>query len=180
MVIAAWFVQYQFSVMQNEISSLQAENSDLQDKNRNLSESSALKNQSGELMQSDLTKRLALAGDLRVEITALSPEDYWRNAGSFLGVLRARNVFNVTVRNNDVGAVSGLQLTVETLSGNHSVGWVFENQIYLLRVGEERVIVGQSITPINSLNDLSFVATLKLGDALVDEFRLTLNEIFIK
>ena len=183
--IAILFVQQQFNIMQNANSSLQAENNNLQDENRNLRfEKSALENQNDELVKQigDLTKQLAITRPHRIEISTLSPEDHWSDYGSVLGVPRARNVFNVTVRNNDVVAVSGLELTVETLSGNPGgVGsWVFQNRIDLLRVGEERVIVGESIVPIDSLKDLVFVATIKSGDTIVDEFRLPLNEVSIQ
>ena len=183
LVIVAWFVQYQFiqhqlTVLQNENSSLQAQNNDLQDKNRNLRfETKDSESQNDELVKQlgDLTKQLALERALRVEIVKLSHEDHWTDYGPYLGVQRARNVFNVTVRNNDVATMSGLRLTVEMFSGGRSVGGVFSWKIDLLRVGEEREITGETIVPNDFLSDLTFIATLRSGDVVLDELKLPLT-----
>ena len=128
-VIVAWFVQFQLiqhqlTVLQIENSSLQVQNRDLHDKNRDLYfESKDVESQNDELVEQlgDLTKQLALKRAIHVEIVKLLHEDHWTDYGPYLGVPRARNVFNVTVRNNDVATMSGLRLTVETFSDERSV-----------------------------------------------------------
>ena len=180
LVIVAWFVPYQFiqhqlTVLQIENNSLQAQIDDLYDKKRNLYfEVKDFESQNDELVKQlgDLTKQLALERALRVEIMKLSHEDHWTDYGPYLGVQRARNVFNVTVRNNDVATMSGLRLTVETFSGDRSVGGIFSWKIGRPQVGEEREIKGETIVPNDFLSDLKYVATLKSGEVVLDEFKL--------
>jgi hypothetical protein len=71
--------------------------------------------------------------------------------------------------------MSGLELTVETFSGDRSVGWIFSWKIDLLRVGEEREIRGETIVPHAYLSDLTYISTLRSGDVVLDEFKLPLT-----
>ena len=182
--VAIWLAQYQSYIMHDNRelqllnSYFEGENRDLQDEKRCLLfETMDLESQNEELLKQlrDLTEQLALERALRVEIVALSHEDQWSDYGPFLGVQRARNVYNVTIRNNDVVALSGLELSVSTLSGERAVGWTFSNRSDMLLPGEERIIKGESVTPVYAMTVLSFDAVLKSGDVVVDELRLPVN-----
>ena len=183
MAAAMWVVQCQSQITREnkELQVLnnyfEGENRDLQDEKRSLLlDTNDLKVQNYELLKQlgDLTEQLALQRALRVKIVALSHEERWSDYGPFLGRPRARMVFNITVQNDDVVAL-GLQLTVKTFSGYKEVGWIFHNRVDSILAGEVRNIEGESITPIDSMVDLSFVATLKSGDVVVDELRLSVN-----
>ena len=174
----AGFFQSQFTALQNQISNLRAENRDLQDQERRLLfQTGDFESQNDELVKQlgDLTKQLALERPLDVKIVAFSHEDQWSDYGPFFGVPRSYNRFNVTIWNNDVVALSGLMLTVETFSGDQGEGWVFSNRTDMLRAGEAREIKGEAVVPTYALEDLSFVATLKSGDVVLDEFRMPLG-----
>jgi len=180
--ISVWFVQRQFVLLQNANSNLRVQINNLQDENRDFYfEAKSLENQNEELEEQlgDLTKQLALERDLNVEITTFSSEDRWSDYGPWLGVPRARNVFNVSVRNNDVVMIGGLKLIVEIFSDNKVVGLTFSWKIDLLNVGEERENNGETIVPIDFLSDLTYVITLKSGEIVLDEFRLPLTTIHL-
>jgi len=180
--ISVWFAQHQFVLLQNANSNLRVQINNLQDENRDFYfEAKSLENQNEELEEQlgDLTKQLALERDLNVEITTFSSEDRWSDYGPWLGVPRARNVFNVSVRNNDVVMIGGLKLIVEIFSDNKVVGLTFSWKIDLLNVGEERENNGETIVPIDFLSDLTYVITLKSGEIVLDEFRLPLTTIHL-
>ena len=183
--VAVWLFETQLSVVQARADELEVlnryfegENHDLQDEKRSLLfEAGDLEIRNGELLKQlgDLTEQLALERILNVEILSLSHEERWSDYGPFLGRSRARMVFNVTVRNDDVVALSGLELTVRTFSGSREVGWIFHNRVDSLLPGEARNIRGESITPVDSMVDLSLLATLISGDVVVDELRVPLG-----
>jgi hypothetical protein len=129
---AAWLVQDQLSVVQARADELEVlnryfegENRDLQDEKRSLL-FDLMTLAPAELLKQlgDLTEQLALERVLNVKILSLSHEDHWSDYGPYLGRSRARMVFNVTVRSDDVVALSGLKLTVRTFSGSQEVGWI--------------------------------------------------------
>ncbi len=183
--VAVWLVQNQLGVVQaraDELATLngflEGENHDLQDAKRTLLfNASSLESQNEELLKQlgDLTGQLALERVLNVKIVSLVHDAVWSDYGSFLGRSRARMAFNVTVRNDDVVALGGLELTVRTFSGSREVGWIFHNDVDSLMPGETRIIQGESITPADSMADLSLLATLKSSDVIVDELKVVLN-----
>jgi len=176
-----FFIQQQYIfTIQNSNDNLQNEVRNLQDKNREFyNEIRTLKYHISELEEElcNLTKQLALERPLQVEINKFSPEDHWSDYGSLFGVSRARNIYNVTIQNNDVLTISGLELIVKTFSGNNAVGLTFSKDIDLLHAAEEREIEGESIIPIYNLKDLTYVVTLKLSDIVLDEYKLSLHTI---
>ncbi len=171
LAVTAWFVQAQFGGLQIQVSELEAENSDLQDQIMNLqNQTTALGSQNGKLVNQlgDLTKQLALERSLRIRILSVSPRAYWNSYGGLL----VSYPFNVTVRNNDVITVSGLTLTVNTFSGLQQIGWTSVSDVNVLRAGEERVIQGEAVVPLNHPSNLTYVATLNSGNVVLDEFTL--------
>ncbi len=180
-----WVVQSQLSVVKARADELEALNSFFEGENRDLQEAkrallfnvSSLDHQKKESLKQlgDLTEQLALERALSVKIVSLTHDEEWSDYGPFLGRPRDLMVFNVTIRNDDVVAFGGLKLTVRTFSGSTEVGWRFHNTVASLLPGEVRSIQGESITPTDSMTDLSFLATLKSGDVIVDELRVALN-----
>ncbi|MEM2108372.1 MAG: hypothetical protein QXL10_03710, partial [Candidatus Bathyarchaeia archaeon] len=115
----------------------------------------------------DLTKQLALHRHLRIEIVSLWHSSVW----SAYGGLLVSYPFNVTVRNNDLITVSGLTLTVQAFSGLKDETQVPGlRKIDLLQAGEERVVSGEVVVYISAPWNLTYVATLKAGDIVIDTF----------
>jgi len=169
--LVAWLFWQDLDTKQKEVDILHYENGELQDDKRSLLfEAESLRNQNSELAKQlkNLTEQLALARTLHIEIVDFMP-DGWSNYGPYLGVERYRNVFNVTVQNNDVVMVSGLKLSVEMFSGARSVGGTFSWKVDLFKAGEKRSIEGELIVPTYTMNNLSYVITLKSGNIAVDE-----------
>ncbi len=177
-LIIVLFVQFQFSLIK-ENNDLKAENyilQDLADERRVFYyEKIDLESQNDELIEhlGNLTKQLALARPLRVEIVSFSHEDQW-GYGTFLGVERASLKFNVTIRNNDSVALSGIELSADIYSGFRPVGWGSGKRFDLLLAGGEQTF-GWSLTMSfgEPTADLSLLVTLKSGDVILDELRLS-------
>jgi len=172
LTVSAWLVNNQINNLQTQIAELQSKNNALESQINDLqNQISSLENQNSELIKQfgDLTKQLALERHLNVEIVSLWHRDYW----SAFGGLLVEYPFNVTIRNNDVMTVSGLNLNVRTFSGlkDESI-YPSSIEINMLRSGEERVIQGGVVVSINAPSNLTYVATLKAGEVVLDEFML--------
>jgi len=171
LTLSAWLVYAQFSSLQAQIADLQAQNIQLEGQLGEVqNQTGSLESQNSELVRQlgDLTKQLALERHLSVEIKSLWHRDYW----SAFGGLLVDYPFNVTVRNNDVITLSGVTLTVKTYSGIQEIGWTHSSEIDLLLAGEERVVSGSAVVPITAPSNLTYVATLKAADVVLDEFTL--------
>jgi hypothetical protein len=167
-------------LINNEFSNLQTEIKDLQIQSEELAkQKSALQNQTTVIDQQkqnlinqmgDLTKQLALERHLRVEIVSFWHNDYWFAYGGLL----VGYPFNASIQNNDVVPFSGLTLTVQAFDGLKDEtkinGWV---NIDSLQAGEERVVSGEVVVYIGASSNLTYLATLRAGDTILDIFMLS-------
>ncbi len=82
--------------------------------------------------------------------------------------------WEVTVRNNDVVTVSGLDLSVKAYSGlvEYGSAFNFPYDVGLLNAGEEKVVSGMVIMNIHALTNLTYVAALRAADVVLDTFTL--------
>ena len=148
--------------LHNQTDSLENQNRMLQNQTDSLeSQNNLLVNQLG-----NLTEQLALQRPIKVDIMSLWHAESW----SSFGGLNVAYPFNVTIRNNDIVTVSGLILTVRTYSGNQSVGYGYPLEIDLLGVREERIISSVAVVSLTEPRISTYVATLKSGDVVLDEF----------
>jgi hypothetical protein len=172
LAVSGWLAYAQLSSLQVQIKDLQDQNSELESQISDLQkQTSILESQHDELVRQtgDLTKQLALERRLRVEIVDLWHRGHW----SAYGGLLVSYPFNVTIRNNDVITMSGLSLNVRTYSGLKDVTMVFNSiEINTLVAGEERVVQGHAVVSISAPINLTYVATLKAGEVILDEFTL--------
>ena len=175
LILSAWLantVNTQYSSYQTQISDLQAHVSELE------SQIGQLQNQTGSLESNysrlviqlgDLTKQLAIERHLKVDIVSMSHDLGW----SPIGGMTVSVGWYVTVRNNDVVTLSGLDLIVKTYYGLTPVGLGFPYKVDLLSAGEERVVRGDVLMPLNSFSsNLTYVATLIAADVVLDTFTL--------
>jgi hypothetical protein len=172
LIVSAWLLHTQFSSYQTQIADLQSQNIELENQISQLqNQTSSLESQNSKLViqLGDLTKQLALERHLKVDIVSLSPGYGW----SYLGGVHVVVGANVTVRNNDVVTVSGLELSLMTYYGLTPVGESLPSRVDLLNAGEERVVGGTVIMPLDSFSlNLTYVATLKSADVVLDTFTL--------
>jgi hypothetical protein len=171
---ASGFIIYnEFRSLQTEIKDLQNQSEELEKQKSDLqNQTSVLGQQNNDMIKQmgDLTKQLALERHLSVKIVSLWHRDYW---GAYGGLL-VDYPFNVTIRNNDIVTVSGLTLTVQTFSGlkdeTKMNGLI---KIDSLQAGEERTVSGAVVVYIGAPSNLTYVATLKAGDVILDTFPLS-------
>jgi hypothetical protein len=174
-ILSAWLVNTQFNSYQKQITDLQSQNSELESQIGQLqNQTSSLENQNSKLaiQLDDLTKQLALERHLKIEIVSLIQEGFGIYGGTAtLGTYP----FAITVRNNDVLTVSGLSLIVQGYFGLQKLGETpLPYQVNLLNAGEEQVVSGYVELSINTYKNLTYVAVLKSGDVVLDEFNITL------
>jgi len=175
LILSAWLantVNTQYISYQTQISDLQTHVSELE------SQIGQLQNQTGSLESNysrlviqlgDLTKQLAIERHLKVDIVSMSHDLGW----SPIGGMTVSVGWYVTVRNNDVVTLSGLDLIVKTYYGLTPVGLGFPYKVDLLNAGEERVVRGDVLMPLNSFSsNLTYVATLIAADVVLDTFTL--------
>ncbi len=90
--------------------------------------------------------------------------------------------YNITIRNNDVVALSGLRIAVRIFSGVRPISsgfGSFSPRFDMLLAGEEVTAEGSIGIDDNwqlyntTTTDLEFLVTLKSGDVIVDEQRLS-------
>ena len=175
LILSAWLantVNTQYISYQTQISDLQTQVSELE------SQIGQLQNQTGSLESNysrlviqlgDLTKQLAIERHLKVDIVSMSHDLGW----SPIGGMTVSVGWYVTVRNNDVVTLSGLDLIVKTYYGLTPVGLGFPYKVDLLNAGEERVVRGDVLMPLNSFSsNLTYVATLIAADVVLDTFTL--------
>ena len=170
--VSGFLIYNEFSSLQTEINDLQIQNGELERQKSDLqNQTTVLEQQNSDIIKQmgDLTKQLALQRHLRVEIVSL-----WHSYGWYAyGGLLVSYPFNVTVRNNDLITVSGLTLIVQTFSGlkdeTQVLGLI---KIDALQAGEERVVSGGVVVYIGAPSNLTYVATLKAGDVVIDTLTL--------
>jgi hypothetical protein len=171
---ASGFIIYnEFSSLQTEIKDLKIQSEELEKQKSDLqNQTSVLGQQNNDMMKQmgDLTKQLALERHIQIEITTFWHNDYWFAFGGLL----VDYPFNATIRNNDIVTVGGLSLTVQAFSGlkdeTKIVGFA---KIDLLHSGEEQVVSGEVVVYIGAPSNLTYVATLKAGDVILDTFTLS-------
>jgi TolA-binding protein len=173
LLVAALFVHIQISELQNQIGELQVQNttletqlSEIQDQ---LSESQKqISEQQNDLR--DITHELALKRQLGVLIIKFK----WVGGFNPIGGLTMSYSVNVTVRNIDVIAVSGLTLTVRLFYKGTLVevdSYPFSSQIDNLKAGESREITGDILAALGSFSTDSAVCVVRLTmrDVVLDE-----------
>ena len=170
LTLSAFLVFNEFSSLQTEIDDLQIQKVELEKQKSDLqNQIIVLENKNNDVINQmgDLTKQLALQRHLRIEIVSLWHQDYWFAYGGLL----VGYPFNVTIRNNDTVTFSGLTLAVQTFSGlkdeTKMNGLI---KIDSLQAGEERIVSGEAVVYIGAPSNLTYVATLKSGDVVVDTF----------
>jgi len=175
LVFSAWLantVNTQYISYQKQITDLQRQVNELETQiGQPENQTSSLESQNSKLViqLGDLTKQLALERYSHVDIVSMAPDFGW---SPIVGMTVAVGA-EVTVRNNDVVTVSGLELSVMTYYGLKPVGECFPSKVDLLNAGEERVVRGTVFMPLNSFSsDLTYVVTLKLADVVLDTFTL--------
>jgi hypothetical protein len=170
---ASGFLIYnEFSSLQTEIKVLQIQNEELEKQKSDLqNQTNVLGQQNNDMIKQmgNLTKQLALQRQLRIDIVSLWISNRWFAYGG----LWVANPFNATIRNNDIVTVSGLTLTVQAFYGLKEESHTFRlNEVDFLEAGEEKVVSGEVVASLGGTGHLTYVATLKAGDAVIDTFTL--------
>ena len=172
LTVTGFLIFNEFSSLQAEINTLQIQNVELEKEKMDLqNQITVAVNQYNDIIQrmGDLTKQLALERHLQIEITTFWHNDHWFAYGGLL----VGYPFNATIRNNDVVTVGGLSLTVQAFSGLKDETKISGfSKIDLLQSGEEQVVSGEVVVYIGAPSNLTYVATLKAGDAIIDTITL--------
>jgi hypothetical protein len=173
LTVSGFLLFNEFNNFQSEINELKIEIEELEKQKSDLENQTTVMDQQKQEMinqMGDLTKQLALERHLRVEIVSFWHNDYWFAYGGLL----VGYPFNASIQNNDVVPFSGLTLTVQAFYGLKDEtkinGWI---KIDLLQVGEERVVSGEVVVYIGAPSNLTYLATLKAGDTILDTFTLS-------
>jgi hypothetical protein len=173
LIASGLLINNEFSSLQTEIKDLQIQSEELEKQKNDLqNQTNVLGQQNNDMIKQlgDLTKQLALERHLRIEIVSLWHNDNWFAYGGLL----VGYPFNATIRNNDIVTVSGLTLTVQTFSGLKDESQIYGlSKIDSLQAGEERVVSGEAVVYIGAPSNLTYVATLKAGDIVLDTFTLS-------
>jgi cell division protein FtsB len=176
LVFSAWLantVNTQYISYQTQITDLQSQVNELETQIGQLqNQTSSLESQNSKLMiqLGDLTKQLALERHLKVDIVSMSHDPGWYPYGGVTVMVG----WNVTVRNKDVVTLSGLEISVMTYYGliPYGGGSPIAYKVDLLNAGEERVVSGIVLVPLDHPSNLTYVATLKSADRVLDTFTL--------
>jgi hypothetical protein len=104
----------------------------------------------------------------KVKITAIEKLGGWYPIGGLL----MGSEFNVTIQNSGVNSVSNLTLTSKSVYNSTGEAIYMQDsvQIDTLQVGESREIKVWAYWNLGDSSDaVTFITTLKLGDAVLDE-----------
>jgi cell division protein FtsB len=168
--VTTWIIYYQISELQSQNSDLQNQVNELQDQNRELQDQiSELQDQLIEL------ENINAAHD--VKITHFQ----WIGGYHHLGQVNLFQNFKVTIKNIGSNNASGLTLSVELLStGTKTKIDEYTTQIGFIRAGEIEEVGGfVSVGVIGRYAHTALgVATLTLGDVLLDQLTLNLEGSF--
>jgi len=160
--IATWFVHTQISELQSQNSDLQDEVDELHGQNRDLQDENDELQEQLDLLQ----KRVDFSPD--VIITKFSSKDGWWNP---VGVTLALDL-NITIENTGISDIDGLTLEIKRRSLDEDP-YNITKRLDILYAGESAEIYDSIFTGIQffaaEFRNRSFVATLKLGDVVLDE-----------
>ena len=163
--IATWLVNNQISELQSQNKDLQDKVDELQDQNRDLQDENDELHEQLDLLQ----KRVDFSPE--VVITEFSSLGGWRNP---VGVT-LEEVFNVTIENTGISDIDGLTLEIKRLNLEEDP-YNITKRLDILHAGETTEIQDSIITGIDhyaaEFLNRSFVATLKLGEVVLDERHL--------
>ena len=172
LTVSGFLIFNEFSSLQAEINSLQIQNRELEKEKSELqNQRTDAENQYNDIIQrmGYLTKQLALERHLKIEIKTFWHNEYWFAYGGLL----VGYPFNATIRNNDVVTVGGLSLTVQAFSGlKDETKIAGVGKIDLLHSGEEQVVSGEVVVYIAAPSNLTYLATLRAGEVVIDTFTL--------
>jgi regulator of replication initiation timing len=170
LAVASGFCYYQIVMQQNQITDLQDQISELQDQN------SELQNQNSEL-QDQLIELENINAAHDVKITHFE----WIGGYHHLGQMGLYQNFKVTIKNIGSNNASGLTLSVELLSvGTKTKIDEYHKQIDFICAGEIEEVRGDvGVGAVGSYFHTAVgVATLTLGDVLLDKLTINLEGSF--
>ena len=160
--VAVWLVHIHISELQIQNSDLQNQINELQDQNRELQDENDELQEQLDLLQ----KRVDFSPD--VIITKFSSKDGWWNP---VGVTLALDL-NITIENTGISDIDGLTLEIKRRSLDEDP-YNITKRLDILYAGESAEIYDSIFTGIQffaaEFRNRSFVATLKLGDVVLDE-----------
>ena len=168
--VAAWFVNNQISELQSQNSDLQNQVNELQDQNQELQD------QISEL-QDHLIELENINAAHDVKITHFQ----WIGGYHHLGQVGLYQIFEVTIKNIGSNNASGLTLSVELLTvGTKTKIDEYHKQIDFICAGEIEEVRGDvGVGAVGSYFHTALgVATLTLGDVLLDKLTINLEGSF--
>lgn len=155
--IGTWFVHTQISELQSQNRDLQNQIDELQEQNRDLQE------ENGELKQQlDLLQKL-VNFEPEVLITNFSSPYGWQYMGGTKGFIQ----FNIAISNTGISDVEGLTLEIKRLNVDEDPLNITK-KLDILHAGETIEIQASFVYDYGSGFRLSYVATLKLGEMILD------------
>jgi hypothetical protein len=159
--ITIWFVYSQIGDLQSQNGDLRQQINELEDQNRKLEE------QKGELQeQLDLLqKRINFAPEVLIEEFS-SQYGWWNPVGVAVAI-----IFNLTITNTGISDVEGLTLEIKRLNFTEDP-YNVTRKLDILHAGETAEVQHDILISMDhyfaEFSDRSFVATLKLGEAVLD------------
>jgi hypothetical protein len=166
--IAAWFIhnqisclQHQNSNLQDHINELQDHINELQDQNRDLHD----KNDELQKQLGLLQKRIDYEPEVLIENFS-SPYGWQNVVGMTIAI-----TFNVTIRNTGISDIEGLTVEIKRFKVDEDP-YNLTRKLDILHAGEttefqDSFIVGWNLY-FSNFHDRSLVATLKLGEVVLD------------
>ena len=170
LAVASGFCYYQIVMQQNQITDLQDQISELQDQN------SELQDQISEL-QDQLIELENINAAHDVKITHFQ----WIGGYHHMGQVNLFQSFEVTIKNIGSNNASGLTLSVELLSvGTKTKIDEYHKQIGFIRAGQIVEVRGSFGVGVigRYVHTALGVATLTLGDVLLDQLTINLEGSF--
>jgi FtsZ-binding cell division protein ZapB len=155
--IATWFVHTQISELQSQNSDLQNQINELQEQNRDLQEENGELKQQLDLLQ----KRVNFEPE--VLITNFSSPYGWQYMGGMTGFIQ----FNIAISNTGISDVEGLTLEIKRLNVDEDPLNI-TRKLAILHAGETTEIGADFVYSYELGFRLSYVATLKLGEMVLD------------
>lgn len=165
LLVVALFAYNQISQLQNQVNELDSQNSDLQNQIKDLQElNSDLQHENDELQQQLDLQQKWLDCEPQVQITEFSGGGWWNPVGVTLAL-----DFTIRIYNSGFSDVAGLTLEIKR-SGFDEDPFAFTKKLDIIagNITEIHYSIFRSLSDYGEYQNSAFVATLKLGDAVLN------------
>jgi FtsZ-binding cell division protein ZapB len=165
LLVAALFAVNQICQLQNQVSELDGQNSDLQNQMNDLQEqNSDLQDENDGLQQQLDLQQKWLDYQPQVRITEFSGGGWWNPVGVTLAL-----DFTIKIYNSGISDVEGLTLEIKRY-GFDEDPFAFTKKLDILAGNTTEIhhSIYMGLSDYDEYQNNAFVATLKLGDAVLD------------